>query len=827
MNTYLKLVSSRIALLALAVALAVPMRPALASHISCGAVLTKDTKLDRDLINCPGDGLVIGADHITITLNGHSISGTGAPGSAGIRNSGHDHVTIADGDFMGLDIGGFEIGILQSGVRNNRVHSLFIEGSSFGIAFFNSDHNRVEGNIARGGFINQCGQVMAAGIALFNSDHNRIRENMAELTDVGIALVNSDHNRVEHNQAAPAESDGNACFGIVLRDGSDDNYVRANLASQNRGSAGDGIFVSAGSSGNRIEDNLATFNSDDGIDVDEPTTTIANNTANNNDDLGIEAVAGVRDGGGNSAQGNGNPAQCLNVNCAGSVEPAATDLDVTYIERTPRYSRYAVEYTTQDGAPFPLPRLCPGTETNKHWPNVGEAITYTAHVRNKGSTPSPAFAFAWLVNGTIVAQSSAAPLSAGAEATILYQTTWPSAPQAIEFRVDPDNAVAETAETNNALTIGSHDLTISIWVEQGLYDIFNRTPNLVGSASFEDWVQAQFARMNERFRQAQYPGVSPAGIRDRVRIDKLIVAPELDGLFPFPAPVCATEPADPEGFLIDGSWGFADGDPTNAAGSGGVWQSYVDQFATTIDWGLIHELAHQLGVIDLYRMNLVNDPKTNYHFQVQDRNGQVIPASQLPTYGFNQLLFQYPGLMAGGDTQPYKDGTYFESHTAGGLNAHYNQRRGYFGEYLFDTPTTTYLKVIDAAGNPFAGAQVAFYQKDGVTEYIDNVPEIEGVTDAQGQLLLPNRSVIPVATATGHTLHPNPFGQIHYVGTNGTMFVKVTRGTQEYYSWLFIHDLNLAYWAGYRDTALCTVIPTLPGQPPHESLGASVCQAIP
>src|SRR6266545_2270669 len=419
MNTYLKLVSSRIALLALAVALAVPVRPALASHISCGAVLTKDTKLDRDLINCPGDGLVIGADHITITLNGHSISGTGAPGSAGIRNSGHDHVTIADGDFMGLDIGGFEIGILQSGVRNNRVHSLFIEGSSFGIAFFNSDHNRVEGNIARGGFINQCGQVMAAGIALFNSDHNRIRENMAELTDVGIALVNSDHNRVEHNQAAPEESDGNACFGIVLRDGSDDNYVRANLASQNRGSAGDGIFVSAGS-------------------------------------------------GGNSAQGNGNPAQCLNVNCAGSVEPAATDLDVTYIERTPRYSRYAVEYTTQDGVPFPLPRLCPGTETNKRWPDAGESVTYTAHVQNKGSAPSPAFAFAWLVNGAIVAQGSAAPLSAGAEATIPYQTTWPTAPRAIEFRVDPDNAIVETAETNNALTIGSHDLTISIWVEQGL-----------------------------------------------------------------------------------------------------------------------------------------------------------------------------------------------------------------------------------------------------------------------------------------------------------------------------------------------------------------------
>jgi hypothetical protein len=39
------------------------------------------------------------------------------------------------------------------------------------------------------------------------------------------------------------------------------------------------------------------------------------NTANDNTDLGIEAVPGVIDGGGNKASGNGNPAQCLNVRC--------------------------------------------------------------------------------------------------------------------------------------------------------------------------------------------------------------------------------------------------------------------------------------------------------------------------------------------------------------------------------------------------------------------------------------------------------------------------------------------------------------------------------
>jgi hypothetical protein len=54
----------------------------------------------------------------------------------------------------------------------------------------------------------------------------------------------------------------------------------------------------------------------DGIEVANAATTIARNTANENGDLGIEAVAGVTDGGGNRASGNGNAAQCTNVVCS-------------------------------------------------------------------------------------------------------------------------------------------------------------------------------------------------------------------------------------------------------------------------------------------------------------------------------------------------------------------------------------------------------------------------------------------------------------------------------------------------------------------------------
>jgi hypothetical protein len=59
----------------------------------------------------------------------------------------------------------------------------------------------------------------------------------------------------------------------------------------------------------------AVASGDDGIDVDAPGTTVTGNVADHNHDLRIEAVPGVVDGGGNHANGNGNPAQCTDVAC--------------------------------------------------------------------------------------------------------------------------------------------------------------------------------------------------------------------------------------------------------------------------------------------------------------------------------------------------------------------------------------------------------------------------------------------------------------------------------------------------------------------------------
>ena len=85
------------------------------------------------------------------------------------------------------------------------------------------------------------------------------------------------------------------------------------------GAGVDGISVGTETSNpvenTRIDANWVSGSGDDGIDIRRAATVLADNWANDNADLGIFAVAGVIDGGGNRARGNGNPAECVGVAC--------------------------------------------------------------------------------------------------------------------------------------------------------------------------------------------------------------------------------------------------------------------------------------------------------------------------------------------------------------------------------------------------------------------------------------------------------------------------------------------------------------------------------
>jgi len=389
--------------------LAAPHSLAARPALSCGAVLVAATTLTRDLTNCPNNGIVVGANDVTLDLNGHTIGGDGIPvpscpdGAScdvGIDNSaGHVGVTIRGGSVHGFDVGVLVLGASASHIQristsndtsvgvivgdsvrssidhNSSMHDglsgILIYGShdvrvahnsvsaahGYAIPVFGSSHNRFEQNVLNGNdhgiLLDSSNDNAVTGNRIFHSggssidvgpaSGNRVVQNVLIDNGDGVVLTEARNNQISDNTVLGTGSFGfpdTGGFGVIL-DGAADNLVQRNKVTGGRGPAifitsldspetsdrnvvsnnvansrvYDGILVNANATGTLVEGNTANRNGGDGIHVDAAATTVTRNTADHNHDLGIDAVPGVIDGGGNRANANGNPLQCLNITC--------------------------------------------------------------------------------------------------------------------------------------------------------------------------------------------------------------------------------------------------------------------------------------------------------------------------------------------------------------------------------------------------------------------------------------------------------------------------------------------------------------------------------
>jgi hypothetical protein len=322
--------------LALAGLIAFGAGQASASHVSCGDEITADTTLDSDLVDCENNGVVIGAGGVTLDLNGHRIDGDGTEfaGCAknelcdvGVANDGHDGVRIKGGT-----VREFGFGLLMFGAKRNRLRGLSVfRNTLIGILMVRSARSVVKRSSAsRNGLTTD-----SAGMVLFESHHNRIAHNrIVGSGDVGLGLEGSDHNHILHNRLRRHPLDGIGIDGRfneiarnrVIRNGGGilitkvgnfgpivGNVVRRNYVRRSRTG---GIGVDPVARRTRIRRNLVVGAARDGIFVLNRRTKLTGNRAFRNGDLGIEAVRGVIDGGGNVARNNGDPRQCVNIICA-------------------------------------------------------------------------------------------------------------------------------------------------------------------------------------------------------------------------------------------------------------------------------------------------------------------------------------------------------------------------------------------------------------------------------------------------------------------------------------------------------------------------------
>jgi hypothetical protein len=281
-------------------ALALGAGPALAqaplTTVHCGQTLTSSVRLANDLSNCSGPGLVVGADGITVDLNGHTIDGTvdTAPdcslppfGTPGIDTGGHNHLTIENGTVQhflnGIAAGVFVGDSSTAGMADSSIVDVTARANGYdGIAIGGdvlSQRDRIERDVATG---NLCAQGIEMVGYLDNSiDHDRSSNNGGagiETNAVAGSLFEDDV--VAHNGSE----------GIVVGFGSgregfgSDNLIRRNVV----GSNGDvGILVGGFETNAR---NVVTLNdvwgNGTGIQLEgSANRAIANHVGGNHDDI--------------------------------------------------------------------------------------------------------------------------------------------------------------------------------------------------------------------------------------------------------------------------------------------------------------------------------------------------------------------------------------------------------------------------------------------------------------------------------------------------------------------------------------------------------------
>jgi hypothetical protein len=442
------------------------------------------------------------------------------------------------------------------------------------------------------------------------------------------------------------------------------------------------------------------------------------------------------------------------------------DLEVMYIERNPKHPRYFAVYhaptiVTDDWVPYQIsvPKGLGGGQTSvtKRWPDIGETVTFIAHVVNHGATAQSGFSYEWHFDGQRVGSGASTKVLAPYDtAQVTWNWTWDGNRHKVKFVIQG----VDDRPTNNVLEDFTDALALYTFIERGHDAKFAaETPNFPNATTSSEieWFQLHFRKMNKMFEAA--------GSLARVRFDKLELIPDGAPIFD----------GDKSAWLLyDGSFPevLRAGEGTYRTGSG-----YYDH-TEDIDYGFLHEVGHQLGLIDVYRINV-----EVVHNQITGTRRATIPC-----------------LMNGGDH-------FFSEHSALAMNSWHGFRRGYFGTYLYDVPDQNHLRILAADGKPLPGATLTIYQKIVTPEGNDTIPlkpKFIGKTGANGIYRLPNVNINVsgfVKTETGNIPRPNPFGYISLLGDNGVFLIKIEKEGFCDYQWIDITQFNLAHWQGKTSEA--------------------------
>ncbi len=462
--------------------------------------------------------------------------------------------------------------------------------------------------------------------------------------------------------------------------------------------------------------------------------------------------------------------------------PDTGDLDVLIIERNPKYDRYDVtKYVRTKENPRVEIGICQNPDV-KHQPDLGESVTFTAVVQNKGKRPLGG-KYVWILDGKEVASGDIPDLKPREKVSYDWKWQWDPADHDLTFKIIPNGESYCTY--NDQLTIRTNALMYRFMIERGALSQMETKYNMFGSRSCEDWLQGQLMYMNRLFEYSKYD-FAPDGITQRVAMGKLeyVDDGEMVALGGGPYRVGETD------FECDGGRGLTAYDNPWGKGSGGIHE-YLNHIGSPDDaW--LHELSHQIGLIDDYQF--ITEPTDN----------------KVNGVGYSYLN---RGIMGGGETDPHPNlGRLFSLYSPSnvqGLNVTKGKRRGYFGEYLYCMPKQSALVIYDEKGQLVTDAEIQVFQTE--LRVIENKPVHKGKTDSKGRFALKNRPAGRHTTETGCVLSDNPFGPIHVVGLNGVFLIIVKKDNQEMYGFTCVTEFNTAWAGGQTEKAEIPVVVKVKG----------------
>ena len=285
-------------MLALAVALVFAATAGASDHkaraVSCGDTITRSIKLKADL-NCntsAADGLDIGANGVTVDLNGHSILGSGgADGYTGIEDDGFDNVTIEDGA-----VKGFHDDVLFTNVAKSTVDHVVLRLNDFGV------YNGITSTDGSGNHFTH-NVVTNANYGIYSADGggNEIRGNLFYAPSYGVFTDSEARDTIIKNRSR----------GALLTNGFWSQNDYGTVYKGDVAKAGYRGFYALGPTDVTYRSVTASDNGFAGIYIDQndptiygqTTAAVFDSTANDNDEWGMYAQHGVPSKG-NTALGN-------------------------------------------------------------------------------------------------------------------------------------------------------------------------------------------------------------------------------------------------------------------------------------------------------------------------------------------------------------------------------------------------------------------------------------------------------------------------------------------------------------------------------------------